>query len=326
MKALVTGACGFIGGHLVEALLRRDYEVHCLIRKESNVRSLKNQKVELCLGSYEDKSSLISAVRGKNYVFHLGAAINAPNWPAFYKVNTLGTMNLIAAAAEANPGLKRFVFVSSIAASGPSKRGSFKSENDRCRPITFYGKSKLLAEQTINQYRHLIPAVIIRLPNVLGVREQKVLTVLKFVKNRIFPLLGNGEKQTSLCFVEDAVQALILAAEKSQASGQTYFVTDDRAYSWRELVACFARYLEVDGLVLKLHHWKLLALAGVSEIVAKLINAPALVSMHEILATRNYYWLYDSRKIESELGFRPAVNFEEGIKAIVCWYKEKGLL
>jgi len=326
MKALVTGACGFIGGHLVETLLSKDYEVHCLIRKESNIRTLEKQKVKLCLGSYNDKSSLISAVRGKDYVFHLGAAIDAPNWQTFYTVNTLGTKNLIAAAAEANPGLKRFIYVSSIAASGPSMRGFLKSEKDPCRPITFYGKSKLLAENAINQYRHLIPAVIIRLPNVLGVREQKVLSVLKFVKNRIFPLLGNGEKQTSLCFVEDAVQALILAAEKAEASGETYFVTDDRAYSWREFVACFARYLEVDGLVLKLHHWELLALAGVSELVAKLINAPPLVSTHEILTTRNYYWLYDSRKIESELGFRPEVNFEEGMKAIVCWYQEKGLL
>jgi len=326
MKALVTGACGFIGGHLVETLLSKDYEVHCLIRKESNIRALEKQKVSLCLGSYDDKSSLISAVRGKDYVFHLGAAIDAPDWQTFYTVNTLGTKNLIAAAAEANLGLKRFIYVSSIAASGPSKRGSLKSEKDPCRPITFYGKSKLLAENAINQYRHLIPAVIIRLPNVLGVREQKVLTVLKFVKNRIFPLLGNGEKQTSLCFVEDAVRALILAAEKTEASGQTYFVTDDRAYSWRELVACLARYLEVDGSVFKLHHWELLALAGVSELVANLINASPLVSTHEILATRNYYWLYDSRKIESELGFRPQVHFDEGMRAIIRWYQEKGLL
>jgi nucleoside-diphosphate-sugar epimerase len=139
-------------------------------------------------------------------------------------------------------------------------------------------------------------------------------------------LLGNGEKQTSLCFVEDAVRALILAAEKAEANGQTYFVTDNRAYSWRELIACFARYLEVDGFVLKLHHWELLALAGVSELVAKLINAPPLVSTHEILATRNYYWLYDSRKIESELGFRPQVHFDEGMRAIIRWYQEKGLL
>jgi hypothetical protein len=69
-----------------------------------------------------------------------------------------------------------------------------------------------------------------------------------------------------------------------------------------------------------------LALAGVSELVAKLLNAPPLVSTHKILATRNYYWLYDSWKIESELGFRPQVKFEEAMRAIVCWYKEKGLL
>ena len=326
MKALVTGGCGFIGSHLVEALIQEGYEVYCLIRKDSHIRLLEQKKVSLCLGSYGDKSSLLSAVRGKHYIFHLGAVIDAPDWQTYYRANTLGTKNLVEAAIRADAGLKKFVYVSSIAASGPSERGAAKSEKDPCRPVSFYGKSKLLAEDFINRNRSRLPAVIIRLSNVLGVGEQKVLTILRLVKNRILPLLGNGEKQTSLCFVEDAVRTLILAAEKSEAIGETYFVTDGRAYSWREIIACIARLLEVGDFVIKLHNWELLAIAGVCEAVGKLIQAPPLVSTHDIVACRDYYSLYDGRKIERDLGFRTQVRLEKGMKAIIGWYKEKGLL
>ncbi len=326
MNALVTGACGFIGGYLVEALIDAGYEVHCLFRKDTNLRLLEQRKVNLCLGSYDDKSSLLPVLRGKDYIFHLGAVIDAPGWPTYYRVNTVGTKNLVEAAIEADQRLKKFVYVSSIAASGPSVRGAPKSEKDPCCPISLYGKSKLLAEDFINQNRGLLPAVIIRLPNVLGVGERKVLTVLKLVKNRVVPLLGNGEKQTSLCFVEDVVGALILAAKKSEAVGETYFVTDGRAYSWREIIDCIARLLEVDGFVLKLHNWEMSAIASLGEAVAKLIKAPPLVSTHDIVACRNYYFLYDGRKIERDLGFKARACLEEGMKAIICRYKEKGQL
>ena len=326
MKALVTGSCGFIGSHLVEALIKEGNEVYCLVRKESKRRWLDGLELRYCEASYDDKTSLGRAVEGMDYVFHLGAVIDAWDWETYYRVNTLGTKNLIEACAETNPGVKRFVYVSSIAASGHSERGVLRTEKDEPHPLSLYGKSKLLAENILNQHRRTLPIVIIRLPNVLGVREDKVLNVLKLVKKRIFPLLGNGDKQTSLCFVEDAVQALILAAEKDLARGETYFVTDGRAYSWREIVRSIARELGVGPFVLKLPYWSLLGVAGVSEVVAKLSRKKPMTSRSEIKASRKHYWLFDSRKIEEDLGFKAQVDFEKGIKDIVSWYREKGFL
>jgi len=324
MKALVTGSCGFIGSHLVEALIEKGYEVHSLVRKESNRRYLDRQKIAFREARYSDKASLCRAVEGMDLVFHLAAVIDAQDWETYFGVNTVGTKNLIEACAEADPGLKRFVYVSSIAASGPSERGIFKTEKDEPRPASLYGKSKLLAENCVLQYRHVLPVVIVRLPNVLGVREDKILSVLKLVKKRILPMLGNGEKQTSICFVQDAVQALILAAEKERACGETYFVTDDRAYSWREMIYFIARALEVGPLALKLPYWAMLGLAGVIEAIAKLTHQPPLVARYDIKASRKHYWLYDGRKIKADLGFQARIDFENGMKSIIRWYKEQG--
>jgi nucleoside-diphosphate-sugar epimerase len=326
MKALVTGSCGFIGSHLVEALIEKGYEVHCLVRKESNRRWLDRQKVVFREARYSDQRSLGCAVEGMDLIFHLGAVIDAPDWETYFGVNTLGTKNLIEACAEANPGLKRFVYVSSIAASGPSERGLLKTEDDEPRPASLYGKSKLLAENFVLRYRPVLPVVIVRLPNVLGIREDKILSVLKLVKKRILPMLGNGEKQTSLCFVEDAVQAMILAAEKERACGETYFVTDDRAYSWRELIYFIAQALGVGPLALKLPYWAMLGLAGVMEAAAKLTHQPPLVARYDIKASRKHYGLYDGRKIKVDLGFQARIDFENGMRSIILWYKEQGLI
>lgn len=326
MKALVTGSCGFIGSHLVETLIKKGFEVHCLVRKESNRRWLDRQKVVFREACYSHKMSLCHAVEGMDLVFHLGAIIDARDWETYFGVNALGTKNLIEACAEADPGLKRFVYVSSIAASGPSERAVFKTENDEPRPASLYGKSKLLAERFVLQYRQILPVVIIRLPNVLGIREDKVLSILKLVKKRILPMLGNGELQTSICFVEDAVQALILAAEKERACGETYFVTDDRAYSWREMIHFIARVLEVGPLVLKLPYWAMLSAAGISEAAARLTHKPPLAAKYDIKASRKNYGLYDSRKIKTDLGFQARIDFENGMKSIILWYKEQGLI
>lgn len=325
MKALVTGSTGFIGSHLVESLIKKKYKVYCLIRETSNLKWIKDLDVELITGSYWDKESLSRAVKGMDYVFHVGAIIDAMEWDTFYKVNTEGTIKLLEVCAEVNPGLKKFVFVSSIAAAGPAKDKKPVKESDECHPVSLYGKSKCLAEEAAARFFDKLPIVIIRPTNVLGTRQRQLYSSLKLARKRILPLLGNGDQQTSLVFVQDVVKALLLAAEKKNIRSRTYFVTDGEEYSWREVLKLITKELGI-SFIIKIPFPMLMTIAFFTEIAAKVTGGSPLTTRKGILSVRNNYWLHDISLIRKELGFSPGINFEEGLRDIIKWYKDKGLL
>jgi nucleoside-diphosphate-sugar epimerase len=133
---LVTGATGFIGSHLVEALLQKGVQVRCLVRKTSDLSWLKNLPIEVFRGNCNDKASLEEAVKGVDQVFHLAGVTKAVEEKTYFEVNALGTENLIHACLENNPRLQKFVYVSSQAAAGPCQNGGKKRESDRCEPVS----------------------------------------------------------------------------------------------------------------------------------------------------------------------------------------------
>jgi nucleoside-diphosphate-sugar epimerase len=316
MKALVTGSSGFIGGHLVRHLLQRGYEISCLVRATSEPNALAGLPVTRISGSYFDLESLRRAVRGMDILFHAGAVLSAPDWPGYFKTNVEGTANLLEACAQANPGLRRFVHVSSISAAGPALDRKPLLEADGCRPVSLYGKSKYLAEQAATAYFDKLPIVIVRPPNVLGSGQKELLAVMKLLRRRIVPLIGRREKQTSICFVPDLVRALVLAAEQDRASGKTYFVAAAEACSWREILTQLL--LEMDlKFVLKIPHPLLLGVALASEAISGLTGKAPLVTRGDLRSARDHYWLCDAGLIREELGFRTEVEFARGIRDIV---------
>ncbi|MCP4151281.1 MAG: NAD-dependent epimerase/dehydratase family protein [bacterium] len=320
---LVTGSSGFIGSHLVTALIKKGCRVSALVRASTDTQWLDTQPLNLVKGDYSDMEALEKAVTGMEYVFHVGAALKAPDYETFHRANATATGNLLEACVKSCPGLKRFVHVSSISAAGPSRKDYLKTEEDECNPVSLYGKSKLAAEQLVNDFSKKLPVVIVRPPNVLGYGQSELRTLIKLAQKRVLPILGNGDKQTSICFVEDVVDSLILAAEKSEALGKIYFVTDNNQYSWRELVVGIAEELGVMPFVLKLPYPALYMIAIVAKGVAKLTNSSPLISISDVENARQYYWIFSSEKIEKELGFRPAIHFKEGIADIISRYRQR---
>jgi nucleoside-diphosphate-sugar epimerase len=325
MRALVTGSTGFIGSHLVQSLLDKKYEVRCLIREQSDQRWIKDKNVQIVSGSYRDQESLRRAVRGMDVVFHAAAVITAFDWDTYYAANVEATENLLEACAEAALGLKKFVFVSSISASGPAVDKKPKREDDPCLPVSLYGKSKRLAEEKAARFSATLPIVIIRPTNVLGPRQKQLYDTLTLAVKRIVPQMGNGDRQTTLVFVQDVVRALILAAEKEEARGRTYFVADPQPRSWREITDLITRCLGL-SLVIKLPHWVLMTIALLSERAARLTGGRPLLTRRALLSVRRNYWLQDTGLIQRDLGFSPEISFEEGMREIIEWYKNRGLI
>ena len=320
MKALVTGSGGFIGGHLVRHLLERGYTVSCLVRPASEPRALAGLAVTRISGSYFDLDSLRRAVKDMDYIFHAGAVLSAPDWPGYFRTNVEGTTNILEACAQANPGLRTLVVVSSISAVGPALDKKPLREGDDCRPLSLYGKSKYLAEQAAAAFFARLPIVIVRPPNVLGAGQRELLAVMNLLRRRIVPLIGRGEKQTSICFVQDLVRALVLVAENESVRGRTYFVAAKEFYSWREILNRLL--LEMDlKFVLKIPHPLMLSVAFISEAISRLTGNAPLVTRSDLSSARDNYWLCDAGLIREELGFRTEVEFGQGIRDIVRQFK-----
>ena len=326
MKILVTGATGFIGTHLVEKLIQQGNEVVCAVRSNSQLDFLKRTGVKIATIDYSEKSSMYPALSDAQIVYHLAATINVPDWPTYYQSNTLGTKYLIEACVEKNPYMKKFVFVSSVAAAGPSYENHKKKEDEPSVPISLYGRSKLLAEQCVEDHNTKIPTVIVRPTIILGVRQTELYTILRMLKMGFVPVLGSSKKQTSICFVEDLINALLLVAQNDSSSGKMYYVSDNRAYSWQEILQCCMNLLPINPYPILIPHSLILTLAIISKYISDVTGLPSLCSVHQIRNIKKNYFLYSSGKIMNELGFKPTTELKDGVAQIIIWYKSRGML
>lgn len=320
-KTLITGCRGFIGSHLAQELKKKGWQVFALMRPGADAEDFKSRGIESLSADYGDMDSLRQAVTGMDYVFHLGALINGRSWDAFVSANVTATRNLLSACLEAGTHLKRFVHVSSISAAGPSRPGHPGREEDPPHPTSLYGKSKLLGENEARGFLDRLPLVIIRPPNVLGWGQRELMRLIALLDRGIHPLLGDGSPQTSVCFVEDLVAALILVAQDERALGQTYYIGHEQACSWQEMSRFIQQELGRKWTV-KIPFTGLYSLAALLEVFGRISRNPALLTRKDVLSARHNCWIFSGEKISRELGFSCRTAFETGMSRIIRQYLE----
>lgn len=325
MKALVTGASGFVGGHLVEALLPR-YEVSCLVRKTSNVQWLKDLGVRLVNGDLLFKGSLVQPVKDVDYVYHLAATAKAMDAETLFRVNCQGTSNLLAACSENSKKLKRFVHISSQWAVGPSRDGVPLTEADECSPLTPYGKSKLDGERTAREFSETLPVTIIRPCSVYGPRSDSLLGLFRMVKKGIKLSLGLQPRQASFVHVKDLIQGIILASESDRSAGQIYFLSDGEIHSWDELNDLIAKILDTKAIRVRVPKSFIMSMAFIGEVLSLLSRRPIGIDRQKAREMTEMYWACNISKAKNELGFQPTIPLEIGLRETANWYIEKGLL
>jgi nucleoside-diphosphate-sugar epimerase len=356
-KALVTGSNGFVGSHLVEALLSRGYEVSCLVRKTSNLRWIQALKVSFVYGELNDKESLKKSVRDQDFVFHLGGLTKAQNSNDYYKANHMGTKNLVEATFETNPGTKRLIYVSSQAAAGPGKDMTPLNENSPCNPITDYGKSKLLGEKAVLAYKDKLPITIIRPPGIYGPRDTEILgekavlsfkdklpiTIIrppgiygprdteififfKLIKNHIKPLFGFRESYLSLVYVKDLVEGICLAAESEKAAGQIYYIANEKPNSFSDAENLIQKALKVKAIFIRIPIFLFMFSAFLSQQFSSIKGKAASFNTQKAREISAHYWICDVSKVKEELGFSTNYTLEQGAIETVNWYKQNNWL
>lgn len=325
-SALVTGGSGFIGSHLVEQLLNKGYTVRCLLRKTSSMEWLKDLKIDIVYGDVFDTQALAHAVRGVEYVYHSAGLTKAKTPDEYYRANAEGTRNLLQAVQAHAPDLKRFIFLSSQTAAGPSPSATPVTEDFPSAPITTYGKSKLQAEVECRKFEDRLPITIVRLPAVYGPRDKDMFEFFSTVRKGLQPVVGFGEKYVSLLHVADVVRGLIMAGESEKSVGQTYFLSSKKIYGWMEVGQVTRKILGRKALTVKIPEAGVYVVATFAEFLALFSKKPALINYEKARDMVQNYWTCDSAKAKRDFGFEQQVGLEEGVRDTVTWCLKQGWL
>ncbi|MCS6966336.1 MAG: NAD-dependent epimerase/dehydratase family protein [Candidatus Kapabacteria bacterium] len=328
MRALVTGATGFIGSHLVDALLAQGVEVRCLVRRQSNRRWLSGKPVELVEASLSDPESLSVAVKGIDVVYHVAGLIAARSYEEFLRGNRDATAHLIEAVLRWAPNLQRFVFLSSLAAVGPARSLMEPvTEDTPYHPVTAYGKSKQAAEEVLLSIMDKLPITIIRPPAVYGPRDAATLPFFRSVRLGIAPLVGFREKYLSLVHVSDLVRGILLAASAPHATGRLYCISSEEFYTWMQLTEA-ARVAIGRRRIwrLRVPHTLVMGIASIAEVAGWFMQRPPVFDFEKGRDILQPYWICSPERAQKELGYRQSVSLVEGMRETVAWYYEHGWL
>jgi len=321
-KALVTGATGFVGGHLAAELLKKGYLVSVLVRKTSDLSGLVHTGVELVFGDVSDKESLKKIFFDFDYIFHVAGLIKAKSTDEFFQANAQGTKNLLEVLFDSDYSVKRFILVSSLAASGPSSDSQPKRETDRSEPVSTYGQSKREAEKIALEFSGKIPVTIIRPPAIYGPKDKQLLNFFKLAKWGIIPLVGKDKNYFSLVYVQDLVDAIILAAENPKAQGEIYFVADGEIYDWEKAGDIVAEVWGKKPFKFTPPMFLLYLAAVASELGGKITGKAPYLTRRKLSEIHYRYWICDISKARMELNFRPKFDFRRGAQETINWYRQ----
>jgi dihydroflavonol-4-reductase len=326
MKVLITGATGFIGSHLAEALHNKGCELRCLIRRTSNLQWIQHLPIEYIYGDLFDKDTLKKALSEIDVIYHLAGITKAKTKAEYFLGNHVATKNLLQAARDFNPNIKRFVHVSSQAAVGPSLNGTPVDEKTRFHPITTYGISKMEAEKECLKLLDQLPITIVRPPAVYGPRDKDIFEFFSTLSKGLQPMIGFKNTYVSLIHVKDLVDGIILAAEQPNAVSQTYFISSERYYNWKEIGELTALILNKKVLRIRIPTPLVYLISAIAEFFSLMSSKPALLNLEKARDIVQEAWTCSIEKAKKELEFKESLTIEEGIRDTVQWYRLHGWL
>lgn len=327
MVIAITGATGFIGSHLADRMLAAGHEVRALVRASSNLRWLDGKDVQLVQGDIRDADSLEDFIRDADYVYHIAGVVKARDRAGYFDGNVRATENMLQAAERFAPGLRRFLYVSSQTAAGPSPSLDRPvREEDEPRPITTYGESKIAAESAVRAVADRLPWTIVRPPAMYGPRDTEIFIYFQTIARHLNSMIGFDDKRLSLLHADDLVSGMVLAAEAGNSVGETYFISSEEYYSWPQVGALTAGIMDRRVLTIRLPHAMVYTVAALAQSIAALQQKPATLNMEKARDITQRYWTCDVSKAKRELGYRQEVGLEEGIRGTVEWYRAQGWL
>ncbi|HEX7337908.1 MAG TPA: NAD(P)-dependent oxidoreductase [Gemmatimonadales bacterium] len=322
MNALVTGATGFVGSHLVEALTTRGFRVTALARSATKAQVLADQGVRVVAGDLHDTSALGRAVAGQDVIYHVAGLVAARDEAEFLRGNRDGTRNLLQAAEGG--GRPRFILVSSLAAAGPAGRGRPLTGREPPRPVTAYGRSKLAAEQLISGSS--LRWSVVRPPIVYGPRDREVLKVFRLARLGLAPVFGDGTQELSAVHAADLAEALVATGESSTAIGGIYAACHPEVFSsaafGRAVGTAMGRRVRTIRIPAPLGR----AVLTLTESTSRLTRQPTILTSDKANEFFQPAWTADPTPLTRDTGWQARYDLAAGLRDTYAWYRRAGWL
>jgi polyketide synthase len=326
---LVTGATGFIGGHLAQRLVREGHHLRCLVRATSDTSLLDTLHVEIAVGDLTNARSLADAAEGCRYVFHCGAQVS--DWATteeLARINAEGTRNLLEASAAAS--VQRFVHFSTTDIYGYPGGAAIDETHAPTRFRNWYAQTKLAAEAEIRRVdkAHALDAVVLRPATVYGPRSTEVIGgIARAMCNGSMLLVDGGRTVAGLCYVDNLMDAAVLALRHEAAPGHAFNVSDGLDITWKEFTDDLAKGLGCSQVRWNLPYWIANSIGFSLEQGYRLLRKTTRLKTTPLLSRQAVHVLgknqdFSNRKARELLGWEPRVDYAAGLEATLAWLAE----
>ncbi len=326
MTSLVTGASGFLGGHVVEALCRRGEKVVILARKTSDISAVKDLPIEVRYGDLRDLESVKQAGKGVDHIYHCAGAVRyVVPYDELYKTNVLSTQNVVIAGAEA--GVSRIVHASSLGVSGPEGKVSLDYGGGYSATIKEkYCKSKTKAETMFFREcaQRGVEGVALRPGVIYGPRDYTASYFwFKIVQSGKVAYIGDGRARFPLIYIDDLVRTFLVAGEKEGIEGSAYNLDGPDEVSLRSLYDLISKELGKDIIPAFVTYSYAHFAASLSELRTALGGYKREGGMSKFVVELFGvdHGKIDCARARQELEFDPTTKLEEGIRKTAEWYR-----
>jgi len=328
MRVLITGGTGFIGSRLGHKCLQQGHSVVVLGQENTpaesqNKKVLEQEGAEIVLGSVTEREKILDLLSNVDVVYHLAAIQHEMNIPdqSFWDVNVLGTKNLL--EVSVTKGIRRFVHGSTIGVYR-SLRGTI-DESSLCRPDSIYGVTKLEGEKVVLSFKDKLQVVVIRIPEVYGPGDRRLLKLFRTIQKKIFFMIGDGKNLHHPIYIDDLIGALLAAAKYEKAVGEILLIAGKETVTTENMVATIA-----DQLGAKIPRFRaplslFWVIAAVAETLLRPLGIQPPIHRRRMDFFRKSFTLSGAKAFNT-LDFVPKVSFREGVRETAKWYRQMGYL
>jgi nucleoside-diphosphate-sugar epimerase len=322
---LVTGATGLVGSNLCKLLVEKGYKVKALVREKSDKSFLDTLKIDYAYADLRNIEKLKEGLKGVEKVFHCAAQVGVLETfdHDHASTNIQGTRNLLEASVFNH--VKKFIYVSTLGVLGILKdHYNDKEDSPYIKVGNPYYDTKIDAERLVLNYYNdkNLPVVVLRPGFIYGPRDRNGLPYLMpYLLRRQLVYVGTGNNDIALTGVKNLVNAMVLAAEKEEAEGQVYNITDDQGITANQFLKEMCNILQIPEPRIHLPIPVAASLARTVEGVSRLLDKDSQLNEYTVaLISNNHH--FDVSKARKELGYNPSETFSEDLKEAIDWYLE----
>lgn len=321
MRILLTGATGFVGSHAAHQLAAAGHDLRLLTRPSSDLRPLDGLAYERHVADLRVADGLAVTCEGMDAVVHVAGVISAARDDTFARVNAAGTAALAEAAARA--GVRRFLYVSSLAALGPS--AAPEPPDTPVHPVTAYGRSKAEGERAALAQAGPMEVQILRPPAVYGPRDTGLLPFFRMARWRFITRFGDGRNRVAMIYGPDVGGAIRALLERAEGPSPFFHVSDsDGPYTWRELIAALGQAFGRRVWSLPVPPLAFDAVSRASVALAQRRDTRPLLDRSRFLEMRQPIWACDHAALTAHTGWAPPTALAVGLRDTVDWYRRHG--